>query len=108
MDVSGGNLILVLIVDLIPLGALGMAGKFRGEVLAAGVGTEKMRDSALQIFNGLVRQQPKNATFRYHLGCALIEKGDAIKAKKELESALADGPSPEVSAKIKELISKIG
>ena len=42
VDLSGGNLVLVIVVALIALGALGMAAMFRQEVLAAGEGTDNM------------------------------------------------------------------
>ena len=38
VDVSGGNLVLVIVVALIALGALAMAAMFRQEVMSAGEG----------------------------------------------------------------------
>src|SRR6476661_574551 len=52
VDVSGGNLILVLIVALVALGALGMAWMFRSEVLAAGEGTDNMKNIAQAVQEG--------------------------------------------------------
>jgi K(+)-stimulated pyrophosphate-energized sodium pump len=52
VDVSGGNLVLVLIVALIALGALGMAWMFRAEVLAAGEGTDNMKNIAQAVQEG--------------------------------------------------------
>ena len=52
VDVSGGNLVLVIIVALIALGALGMAWMFRQEVLAAGEGTDNMRNIAHAVQEG--------------------------------------------------------
>src|SRR4029078_12968997 len=52
VDVSGGTLVLVVVVALIALGALGMAYKFRQEVLAAGEGTENMRNIAQAVQEG--------------------------------------------------------
>src|SRR4051794_31563364 len=46
VDLTGGKLILVVIVGVIALVALGMAVGFRGQVLAAGEGTENMRTIA--------------------------------------------------------------
>jgi tetratricopeptide (TPR) repeat protein len=46
-------------------------------------------DVAIQIFNNLVHKQPENATFRYHLGVALLQKGEKNKARTELQAALA-------------------
>ena len=39
VDVSGGNLVLVVVVALIALGALAMAAMFRAEVMSAAEGT---------------------------------------------------------------------
>src|SRR3954464_7653444 len=52
VDVSGGNLVLVIVVALIALGALAMAAMFRQEVLAAGEGTENMRTIARAVQEG--------------------------------------------------------
>src|SRR6476661_10349824 len=52
VDVSGGNLVLVIIVALIALGALGMAWMFRQEVLAAGEGTDNMKNIAQAVEEG--------------------------------------------------------
>ena len=41
---DGSNLVLVVIIAVIALGALGMAAMFRNEVLAAGEGTENMKN----------------------------------------------------------------
>ncbi|HUO29450.1 MAG TPA: tetratricopeptide repeat protein [Bryobacteraceae bacterium] len=66
-----------------------------------------MRDSALQTFGSLVQKYPGFSTFHYHLGIALLQKGDKAAARRELEAALADHPSREEAAKIKEAVSKI-
>src|SRR3954470_9573148 len=52
VDLTGGNLILVVIVGVIALVALVMAVVFRGQVLAAGEGTENMRTIARAIQEG--------------------------------------------------------
>jgi K(+)-stimulated pyrophosphate-energized sodium pump len=52
VHLSGGNLVLVIIVAVIALAALGMAMMFRSEVLAAGEGTENMRNIALGVQEG--------------------------------------------------------
>jgi predicted Zn-dependent protease len=67
-----------------------------------------MRDSAVQTFTNLVQKYPKVPLFRYHLGMALVETGDKVRARKELETALANHPSQDEAAKIRELVSKIG
>src|SRR3954462_13289688 len=52
VTLSGGNLVLVIIVALIALGALGMAYMFRQEVLAAGEGTDNMKNIAHAVQEG--------------------------------------------------------
>src|SRR5687768_7572333 len=52
VDVSGGNLVLVIVVALIALGALGMAWMFRQQVLAAGEGTDNMKNIAQAVQEG--------------------------------------------------------
>src|SRR5918997_7148357 len=52
VDLSGGNFVLVLVVLLIALGALGMAYMFRQEVLAAGEGTDNMKNIAHAVQEG--------------------------------------------------------
>ncbi|HEX4191021.1 MAG TPA: sodium-translocating pyrophosphatase [Marmoricola sp.] len=51
-DLTGGNLVLVLIVAVIALAALGMAAMFRNEVLAAGEGTDNMKTIAKAVQEG--------------------------------------------------------
>jgi K(+)-stimulated pyrophosphate-energized sodium pump len=52
VQLSGGNLVLVIIVALIALAALGMAVMFRQEVLAAGEGTDNMKNIAHAVQEG--------------------------------------------------------
>src|SRR5918994_1120689 len=51
-ELDGGNLVLVVVVALIALGALGMAAMFRSQVLAAGEGTDNMRTIAQAVQEG--------------------------------------------------------
>lgn len=67
-----------------------------------------MRDSAIQVFSNLARRYPSDPTFRYHLGLALLEKGDKIRAIAQLKTALENRPSKVEETKIRELISRIG
>jgi len=57
-------------------------------------------DSAIQVLRGLSEKYPDNATFRYHLGMALLQKGDRSNAKMEFQSGLAKKPSAEVRQNI--------
>jgi K(+)-stimulated pyrophosphate-energized sodium pump len=52
VELSGGNLVLVIIVALISVGALAMAWLFRNEVLAADEGTANMQNIAQAIREG--------------------------------------------------------
>ncbi|WP_139980180.1 sodium-translocating pyrophosphatase [Nocardioides litoris] len=52
VEVSGGNLVLVIVVAVIALGALAMAYVFRQEVLAAGEGTDNMKAIAQAVQEG--------------------------------------------------------
>ena len=52
VELSGGNLVLVIIVAVIALGALAMAVMFRQEVLAAGEGTDNMKNIAHAVQEG--------------------------------------------------------
>jgi tetratricopeptide (TPR) repeat protein len=64
-------------------------------------------DSALQIFDRLVRKYPKEALFRYHLGAALLAKGDSARAKTQLQAALDLKPTEEQEKKIRQLLSPL-
>jgi len=68
---------------------------------------KKMYDPALQTFQVLVNANPANATFRYHLGAALYEKGDKRQARVELESALAAKPAPGDEPKIRDILTHL-
>ncbi len=69
---------------------------------------KNLSDSAIQIFKELTKKNPENPMFRYHLALALVQKGDKMQAKRELESALHSNPTKPVEAKIRELMSRIG
>ncbi len=67
-----------------------------------------MRTAAIQTFSGLVKNHPKYATYRYHLGLAFYESGDKARAKKELRDALATHPSRKDVLRINELLARAG
>ena len=69
---------------------------------------KNLNDSALGLFRDLVAKAPGKSTYRYHYAIALLQNGDKLAAKKELEAALQNKPSKEEEARIKELINKIG
>jgi tetratricopeptide (TPR) repeat protein len=66
-----------------------------------------MLDSAIQSFSTLARRYPASAGFRYHLGLALFRKGEKAVARKELQAALANHPSPQEALRIRELLNEI-
>ena len=67
-----------------------------------------LNDSAIQIFTGLVRKYPDEASFRYHLGVALLQKGEAAEAKSEFLISLSKNPPKDVAEKIKQILSRLG
>jgi tetratricopeptide (TPR) repeat protein len=69
---------------------------------------KKLDESAIRTLGNLVRQNPQNPTFHYHLGEAWLQKGDKTKAKTELETALAHQPSQQDQIKIRELLRNAG
>lgn len=68
---------------------------------------KNLNDNALVIFRELVKKQPENPTFRYHLGVAYAQRGDAAKAKEELNAALRSGASSKEAEQIRKVLSKL-
>jgi Flp pilus assembly protein TadD len=64
-------------------------------------------EEAVRVFEDLVQKNPNVYTFHYHYGMALLQKGDKVSAKRELELAMKDKPSKEDAAKIEELLKGI-
>ncbi|HEV3333491.1 MAG TPA: tetratricopeptide repeat protein [Bryobacteraceae bacterium] len=69
---------------------------------------KNMNDSAIQVLQILVQKSPGEASFHYHLGIALMQKGDKQGAKAQLGVALTQKPDSDMADKIKEAIAKIG
>jgi tetratricopeptide (TPR) repeat protein len=68
---------------------------------------KNLNDSAITILEELVARQPDNASWRYHLGVALYQKGELERARRELEAALRSTPSTQDAARIRELLAKL-
>lgn len=68
----------------------------------------KMRftDSAVQILRGLTERYADNPIFRYHLGVALLQKGDRNSAQTELRTALSKDATPDLRAQIESALSQ--
>ncbi len=64
-------------------------------------------EEAVRVFEDLVQKNPNVYVFHYHYGMALLQKGDKVSAKRELEIAMKDKPSKEDAAKIEELLKGI-
>jgi tetratricopeptide (TPR) repeat protein len=69
---------------------------------------QQATDNAIAIFEDLVKRNPASASFRYHLGMALYQKGDVKAAKQHLLTALDLGPDKSDEQHIRELLAKIG
>lgn len=67
---------------------------------------KNLSDEAVRIFRDLVKEQPANPTYHYHLAMALFQKGDRPGARQECDAALKQNPSKDDQSKIKELMSK--
>ncbi|HYZ82973.1 MAG TPA: tetratricopeptide repeat protein [Bryobacteraceae bacterium] len=68
---------------------------------------KNLSDSAINIFDDLIRKEPKNPIFRYHMALALAQKGDKAAAKRELTAALNLSPTKPDEQKIRELMAKV-
>jgi len=69
---------------------------------------KNLPDQAIAAFNQAVQSKPASASFRYHLGMALAQKGDTFAAAQQLKAALERNPSPEDAEKIRRLLERIG
>lgn len=65
---------------------------------------KNMSEDAVRLFTDLVQKDPTNATFHFHYGMALLQKGDKTSARKEFENALKDNPSTDQKSKIQDLL----
>ena len=68
---------------------------------------KNLSDSAIDTFRELVNKAPNQSTYRYHLGMALYQKGDKLKAIKELQDALKYNPPPTERQKIQEYLARL-
>ncbi|HZU28226.1 MAG TPA: tetratricopeptide repeat protein [Bryobacteraceae bacterium] len=69
---------------------------------------KNLTEESLRLMNELVDKDPRRSTFHYHRALALVQKGDNVTAKRELNDALQDKPPALEQGKIRELIAKIG
>ena len=69
---------------------------------------KNLNDNAITLYKELILKQPKNPTYHYHMGVAMLQKGNKPAAQKSLQTALGLNPSKEEAAKIKEYLAKVG
>jgi tetratricopeptide (TPR) repeat protein len=67
-----------------------------------------LNDSAVQIFNSLIKKFPDSPVLRYHLAVALLQQGKREEAKTQLTIGLSKNPPKEMADKIKDIVAKIG
>lgn len=60
-------------------------------------------EPAIAVFEKALEQQPDFSTARYHLGLALVQRGDDEAARQAFRAALDGGPFPESEAARREL-----
>ena len=65
---------------------------------------KKLTDNAVTLFTDLVKKQPKNALYHYHLGMAQLQKGNRATARQSLQTALQLKPAKQDEARIRELM----
>jgi len=68
---------------------------------------KNLSDDAIRTFKELLATDPNRASFHYHYGMALLQKGDRPSAKKELETAIRFNPSKDDGAKIRQLLASM-
>jgi tetratricopeptide (TPR) repeat protein len=69
---------------------------------------KNLADNAVDLYQDLVAKSPDRSTYRYHLAIALYQRGDRVRARRELQIALQKKPSPDEETKIKALLGKLG
>ncbi|MDP8990380.1 MAG: tetratricopeptide repeat protein, partial [Acidobacteriota bacterium] len=68
---------------------------------------KNLSDDAIRTFKELVTADPNRATYHYHYGMALLQKGDKLSAKRELETAIKFNPSKDDAGKIQKLLASM-
>jgi Flp pilus assembly protein TadD len=66
-----------------------------------------LNQSAIQVLRGLVRKNPNEPAFHYHLAIALAQDNQSGDAKTELQAALSEHPDKDLSGKIQEGLKQV-
>jgi Flp pilus assembly protein TadD len=69
---------------------------------------KQLNDNAIAVFKDLVKRQPKNPLYHYHLGYAQFQKGNKQDARHSLQTALSLKPGKDDEALIRQLMGKVG
>jgi len=67
---------------------------------------KNMSEEAVRLYADLVQADAKDPMFHYHYGLALLQKGDRVSAKRELQAAIQNDPPREEASKIRDLLQK--
>ncbi len=78
-----------------------------GDTLAWIYLKKNLPDKALEILDPLVQKTPGQATWRYHLGLALVQKGDRTRAQNELAKALNSSTSKAEKDQIQQAMARL-
>ncbi|HKE21854.1 MAG TPA: hypothetical protein VKB88_05645 [Bryobacteraceae bacterium] len=71
-------------------------------------GKPQQTQMAIPLLRGLVNQAPDVSTYHYHLGMALLQKGDTESGMGELQSALPCDPPADERERILTLMNPAG
>jgi Flp pilus assembly protein TadD len=66
---------------------------------------KNLNDDAVRVLNEAVQADPKNPSYRYHFGVALMQKGDRPRGRQELEVALRNNPPRLEAEKIRTILA---
>lgn len=69
---------------------------------------KNLTDNAISIFHDLVKRQPRNPLYHYHLGMAQLQKGNRTAARQSLQTALQLKPTKQDEVRIRDLIARAG
>ena len=69
---------------------------------------KNLNDTAISLLRPLVAKQPRNPLFHFHLGLALLQKGDRTAARQSLQTALSLNPSKEDAERIRQALAGLG
>ena len=67
-----------------------------------------LTDEGMRLLKDLVARVPGRATFHLHFAMALLQDGNSVQAKKELDAALQNKPTVRERSEIVQLMARIG